>query len=187
MISRRKFLKFMIGLTVGVTGATVGLQLYAEWWFRQIPPNANRAPVDTDDPLPDITVDTLTAVVEPLFLFTTVPVERYRSYIQWRGRYVSAYHDHYVSVAEYLNQRSTSADGTVFADLELQQRRGLILPDIQACVASPAEGFTPDDGMSYLIVDLFEYFLSTDAYLLMGYEGFPGQARGREAYQNPIT
>jgi hypothetical protein len=147
--------------------------------------------------LPDADPGALSAKeLATLVAATTVvigsPVEptHYAEYYRWRAEHVRGYHALYRAFGGDADRRAVAIGGRSFADSPEEVRRAVLAP--------PRGGASPRgwldslrsvfDGPRWRLYDRYIFaeglalFARTDAWIALGYRGWPGQARGLDRY-----
>lgn len=188
-MTRRRFLKLLLTGTVAAVGSAGGVSLYVQSLLRGSLPNVVLATVDAEfDSFDEASTRAVAAMIEPIFINNPpADLNRYERYITWRANHVSLYRAQYTDAATSLNTRAQSLRRIDFADLDVPTRRALLAADIDTALSltSPSIDMSTD-AMTYIILDFVQYYLSTDGYLVAGYSGWPGMARGYQNFLNPI-
>lgn len=142
----------------------------------------------------------LMAVVD-VFVEGRGAVDHYRTYLTWRAQNLPGYRSLYESFSAGLQGTAREGFSADFAELDRDTRRdmlqrglGLPLPDsplTETLIATEtAAALTDADVLwlcfdRYIIAELVTLYIKTNAWLMLGYDGWPSQARGLERYVQP--
>lgn len=184
-VSRRRLL--WVGLAAG-TAASWGL------WRADGPAPLGGA---RGEALPDadpasLSTRELATLVAAATAVIGIPVEpgHYAEYYRWRAEHVRGYHAVYRAFAGDADRRAHAIAGRPFADSPEEVRRAALAP---ARRAASARGLSDSirsafDGPRWRLYDRcilaegLALFARTDAWIALGYRGWPGQARGLDRY-----
>lgn len=201
-ISRRQFMALAVGAIGTGAVAVVGLDRLLN------NDGDDNATTLTFDPatgeLDSETIETLMALVAA-YVGDNGTIAHYQAYFTWRAANLPEYLSTYQAFAVALDEAARELSGQSFtltddATREQILRYGLELPD-------PASGLTdpqifaetaPDDLAGQLlelwlrfdrmvIGEMVNVFLNTNGWIMLGYPAYPGQPRGLETYQQPVT
>ena len=198
-LTRRQFMALALGAIGTGAIAVVGLdRLLNDDGTQTLTFDPTTGELDAD------TLATLMALVTA-YVGGNGAVGHYQAYFTWRAANLPEYLSTYRAFAVALDEAAQELSGQSFTltdDATRQQilRYGLALPDPASGLFDPqisAES-SPDDlaGQSLVlwlhfdrlvIGEMVNVFLNTNAWIMLGYEGYPGQARGLESYQLPVT
>ena len=193
-VSRRGFLRFFI---VGAGGATVayfavhssqaGLLAPLRALYRRLP-----VPVLEDTPTGPLGVrasEVLLAVTEAL---VGVPVElsHYKDFFRWRAENRRGYKALYERFATTLDRLAQRSGGCDFTDCTQHQQRQILDKAFQIRGATREWDKIHDWVLdrdwvlfdTHIVREIFSLFAKTDAWVLLGYESWPGTPRGLERY-----
>lgn len=146
------------------------------------------------------TLATLMALVRA-YVGDNGAVAHYQAYFTWRAANLPEYLSTYQAFAVALDEAAHEFSGQSFTltdDATRQQilRYGLTLPDPASALNDPQ--ILPTDDLNeseralwvrfdrMVIGEMVNVFLNTNAWIMLGYPAYPGQARGLESYQLPI-
>ncbi len=127
----------------------------------------------------------------------------YESYFRWRSENLPEYRSTYQAFALVLDEAALSRNGTSYieADPTIQQEiqtYTLHLPQLESSLTNPvisnenSEALTPAEQQLWLrfhtmvLGEIIHVFLNTNAWVMLGYENWPGQPRGLENYVRPV-
>jgi hypothetical protein len=126
----------------------------------------------------------------------------YASYFSWRAENLPGYRGLYEAVRAGLDGLADADHGVPYAQADLDWRRqgmaALIAAPTPASALSEtrlplerAESLAAEDTLwlyisRYLLAEIALVFMQTNAWIMLGYEGWPGQARGLDAYTQPL-
>jgi hypothetical protein len=191
-IPRRRFL----GL-IGITGVAAVL---GAWFFRlpaqgigqltalrgRLRPRLHPTP---PGPLSRGALEVLEAATGTL-VDMSVDLARYSVFFTWRAANLPGYRDLYERFAAVLNDGARSATGRRFVECDVGTRRRL-LQNVQLDsrgVHAAVRVVTDRQWLrfeQYIVRQVLELFARTDAWVLLGYEAWPGTPRGLSAYRQP--
>jgi hypothetical protein len=126
----------------------------------------------------------------------------YASYFSWRAENLPGYRGLYEAVGAGLDGLAEADHGVPYAQTDLNWRQG----EVAALIAAPtpasalaetrlplerAEALTAEDTLwlyvsRYLLAEIAVVFMQTNAWIMLGYEGWPGQPRGLDTYTQPL-
>jgi hypothetical protein len=133
-------------------------------------------------PLKDSTLDTLSAVVHPL-LGLEVGLAHYREFFQYRAGRVPRYLELYERFERYLDGISTKRYLRDFRGCKPEQRRKVL----EAFRAEHSRGGKWISRYhDHVILEILQLFANTDAWLMLGYDYWPGDPVGLQAYTKKI-
>jgi hypothetical protein len=184
-VTRRRFLVTLALAAAALAGGTA--------WSRRAALSRWLVSVPLDDtppgPLDDATVQVLLATTQTL-LGDGIEPGHYEEYFRWRAEHLRGHRSLYVQFAAALDRAA----------------RGLGHPDFVRCPpdakARILDSLRPVRGWrqasraivsrstaryaTHIVRGIFQMFASTDAWILSGYDSWPGQPRGLEAYRQPV-
>ena len=180
-MTRRRFL-VGLALVVALAGAGVAWQRRARIARALVRLPLPPAP---PGPLDQATQATLRAMTLTL-LGERIELELYENLFGWRAEHQSGYRALYARFAAMLDRDARAAGAPDFARAPLPVRRGILAG------FRPARGWRKAERLllerdrarvtSHIVRDVMELFARTDAWILSGYDSWPGQPRGQEAY-----
>jgi hypothetical protein len=176
-ITRRKF----FALLASGTAAAIGSLLY----FRSSLHSDRKSFLErsrrTTSPLGEETLKILIAMAEALTGRSTLQGD-YAGYYHWRAQNLQGYKTRYERFADLLQARSIAATKRNFGDNPMNVRLEIVNSFRPAFQKSKSEtGLRTFE--KYIIQETLHLFARTDAFLALGYDSFPGQARGFETYR----
>lgn len=181
-IPRRRFLA-IIGVAAVASAAAMllGGRRALRHWLRPVSP-APLAPGDLEAP----TVRTLMAAVHAL-LGEGIEPDHYEDFLRWRAAHVPGCRGLYAGFAATLDHATRQAGLRGFADAPPALQQRILRPML------PARGWArvwqrvagPERARYARLVvrDIFHLFARTDAWVLTGFDAWPGQPRGLETYR----
>ncbi|MBI5709153.1 MAG: hypothetical protein HZC42_02465 [Candidatus Eisenbacteria bacterium] len=181
-LPRRRFLA-LIGVAVVASAAAmvVRRRRALRRWLRPAR-SAPFPPGDLDPP----TVRTLMAAVHAL-LGERIESDHYEDFFRWRAAHVSGCRSLYAGFAASLDRAARVSGQRGFAGSPPALQRRILHPML------PVRGWArvwrrvtePErTRLARLVVrDIFHLFARTDAWVLTGYDAWPGHPRGLEAYR----
>jgi hypothetical protein len=104
----------------------------------------------------------------------------YKSFFDWRFKNVAPYRDVYLRLATALEKRSQQVTRASFVSAKLETR-----DEIVSDVLDHDPGAADFD--SYFRAEVLALFAKTDVLVMLGYDSWPGVARGFEGLQAPPT
>lgn len=121
------------------------------------------------------------------------PVEprHYAEYYRWRAKHLRGYHALYRAFAGDADRRAHAIGGRRFADSPEEVRMAVLAPARRAAASQRgASGSVRSvfDGPRwafydrYILAEGLALFARTDAWIALGYRGWPGQPRGLDRY-----
>lgn len=185
-LSRRRFLE--IGLAFSAAAASWGAWRVLELVSRRPP-----EPALGDAPTGTLAPSTVTTLVAAAQVVTGYPIEptHYEEYYRWRAQHLRGYFSLYERFARAVDRDADGSAGRPFAACSAAVR-GRIL-------ARAARSRNPETVRDRLRVELVDYdwpafdrfvlgetlalFARTDAWVVLGYQGWPGAPRGLDRYQ----
>jgi hypothetical protein len=183
-ISRRRFLTF-VGLGTGVFAAGallaqrgIGLfaslrsRIYGSW----ANPGLEAAPQGV---LGDDAIRALLSTVEAL-VDTEVEVNHYEVFFRWRSENLSGYRALYDQFADILDRAAKEAGKPDFSSCDMEvQREILQKPSRRYALVFDRDWLRFE---KYIFQQILALFSETDAWILLGYESWPGTPRGLDSY-----
>jgi hypothetical protein len=183
-LSRRGFLG-VVSLVAGVaaTGAIQrwGIGQLASFWSRIY--GALRDPGLQDAPeglLGEGVVQALLATTQTL-VGTEVETSHYEAFFRWRSESLSGYRSLYERFAIVIDRAAKQSRKPDFASCDMELRREIL----RKMTASPYAVVFERDGLrfeKYIFQPIRALFSRTDAWILLGYESWPGTPRGLDSY-----
>jgi hypothetical protein len=186
MLSRRRLLG--IGLAVSATAATAGA-----WRVFELVRRLPQEPVLGDAPTGRLSPSTTGTLVAAAQAVTGYPIEpvHYEEYYRWRAQHVRGYRALYERFAQIVDRDARRAAGRPFAACPAvvrsrilsrapRSRHPLTLRD-QLRVAVLDYDWPAFD--RFVLGETLALFARTDAWVSLGYEGWPGIPRGLERYR----
>lgn len=182
--SRRKFLRNLAGVTAVAAG------IGSAGWFvqRQAQPLTVVVPNPPDiDRFDERTIAVLMRLVEAVFInYPPRSMDHYQTHLQWRADNIDGHAAYYARVAVKLHEQALSQFGLGFVGASLNDRRTIIDDDLAQYVESSTNLPTEGTDIRALLDDLLRYYMHTDAYLLVGYDSWPGLPRGLTSYREAM-
>lgn len=174
-ISRRTFLKSLAAVTVAAAGG-IALDQFIELSNRQYLPDVPPGELDDD------TLRVLLALTETVFAaYPLSSTAHYRRYYRYRAGHVAGERAAMQETVSRLNAAAQQQFRADFLALSAENRRTLITPHLNAYHAEQGA-----QALAIVLSRMLMLYMHTDAYLILGYEQWPGQARGLETYQQPV-
>jgi len=187
---RRKFIKISLAITGGavVMGSAVTLlphrALQSLYRVLTDPSLANTS----SGPLDSHSLKTLMAAVDAI-LNERLETGHYESYFRWYAQNVPGYKVLYDSFTANLNSLSRQYGQLSFPDSDAALKQRVLE---ETCQFRPSKlerlwaGLLERDRLrfdKYIILPILELFAATDAWILAGYESWPGIPRGLSKYR----
>lgn len=183
-LSRRGFLT-VVSLVAGVSAAGAihrwGIGQLASFWSRisgtLTDPGLQNAP---NGLLDEGTVRALLATTETL-VGTEVETSHYEAFFRWRSENLSGYRSLYERFVVVVDRAAKEAQKSDFASSDIEVRRKIL----RRMTASPYARIFERDGLrfeKYIFQQIRALFSRTDAWILLGYESWPGTPRGLDSY-----
>jgi hypothetical protein len=174
-VTRRRFLAWSAVLVAACTaGAWLGRGRWASWLAASGPGGGAPGPLD------DATADTLDATVRAL-LHDRVEPSHYREFFRWRAEHLPGARALYRRFAGAVDVRARRAGHRGFRSAPADARRAILTGLL------PARGWTrvrrllvarDDERFARQVVrEIFRRFARTDAWVLAGYDAWPGMPR----------
>jgi hypothetical protein len=176
-LTRRRFL-VLTAAAAGALGAlgVLGRRRLVRRWL-----HASLAPTPPG-PLDDAVVRTMLSATRTL-LGEPLEIAHYEDYFRWRAQNLPGYRSLYGDFAAALDR---AAQGSFVSAPPVRQRR--ILAEML-----PVRGWSrlgrglfgrdTERFAHFVVLEVFQRFTSTDAWLRIGYESWPGTPRGFDFYQ----
>ena len=183
-LSRRRFLT-IVSLVAGVSAAGAvqrwGIGQLTSLWSRIYGALADPGLKDaTKGLLGEGTFRALLATTEAL-VGTQVETSHYEAFFRWRSENLTGYRDLYERFAVVVDRAAKEARKPDFASCEMAVRREILQRMTPRTYALVFER----DGLrfeKYIFQQILALFSRTDAWILLGYESWPGTPRGLDSY-----
>jgi hypothetical protein len=190
-ISRRSFLKIVLAV---VGASAVGAVLIERWkvgflsslqalHHGLVDPVIKKAPTGV---LSEQALKALLAVTQTL-VDSPVETSHYVEFFQWRSQNLQGYKDVYEQFAFTVNHAAKQSVNQEFSDSETGVRlRILQKTRLAGRINRIQMGLFERDWLrfeKYIVREILEVFNRTDAWILLGYESWPGTARGLVEYR----
>jgi hypothetical protein len=185
-LSRRRFLT-VVSLVAGVSAVSAvlaqrwGIGQLASLWSRIYGALTNPGLKDaTQGVLGEAAARALLATTEAL-VDTKVEASHYEAFFRWRSENLTGYRDLYERFAVVVDRAAKEARKSDFASCDMEVRRQILqrmTPSTYALV------FERDELRfeTYIFQQILALFSRTDAWILLGYESWPGTPRGLDSY-----
>lgn len=188
-ITRRDLLRIFFVTMGGAVATAVGFRRPLRDLYHQlVDPVLDKTPTGS---LSDQTLKTLLATTEA---FIGYPLEdsHYADFFRWHSENLPGYKTLYERFAATVNRSARQSSGCGFAECENATRRKVLEPAFQV-----HRGHRRDKvrfgvfEREWRLFDLHIFqpiavlFANTDAWRLVGYDAWPGTARGLERYLQP--
>ncbi len=209
-MSRRRFLMLALAGGAGLVGCRpFGDASTAESATLMATPEITTAPTMADyfdEATGDPDAATLTALMALVdaYVGDHGATGHYRTYFVWRAQNLPGYQGVYTRFAAALNAAAQELAGVDYAEADAATRQGILhhtleLPTPESglfntlyTLPAPEAPFTLDQQIWWrfhdrVLGEIVHVFLNTNAWVMLGYDGWPGQPRGLERYTQPIT
>ena len=193
-ISRRRFL--------GLVGVVAIASIVAAWlptqWARQLVARARdwyRARTDPElprtapGPLSPRTLEVVQTTTARL-VDTPVELSHYTRYFEFRAENLPGYREVYERFAQTLDAAAKRASHVGFVEcppaVQLRVLENTVpTPGPVGALIGGMFDRTPQLFHKYVVREILALFVRTDAWVLLGYEAWPGKPRGLERYTRP--
>jgi len=188
---RRTFLRLLVAVGGATTLGLLGLWRWKSWalnatkawYYRLLSPGLE----DGSAGMLDASVARALVASTEALVDSPIDTSRYEEFFRWRAANVPGYRNLYEKFAVAIDAAAGRAGGGDFADHAIEARRNILarlLPSeeryaqlLSAIVRADHVRFD-----RYIVGEVIELFNNTDAWTLLGYDGWPGSARGLERY-----
>ena len=186
LLSRRA----LIGvLSVGAAGITAG----AHRWLSRLhaPPHPIWPPALEDAPTGAISADGLRALLAAVRAIVLEPIDtgHYGAFFRWRAEHLPGHHALYERFRATVDGIARREEGLPFAQCAVASQRRILRPALDVRSEQTARSRPPrrdehDWGLfhRHIVREVLALFARTDAWILLGYEAWPGTARGFTRY-----
>jgi hypothetical protein len=194
-LSRRKFLTILVAIT---SSTIIGGLIVYRWkaWFLAPFRDLYQQLVQLVQPgLKDSLTGPLNAgvlqvllVIPETLVDTAVETSHYESFFRWRSENLRGYKGLYEQFTLTLNHVARQAEGCDFVDCDMATRRKILKKtrlwrkdkmNKLKRVVFERDWFRFEQ---YIINQILTLFNNTDAWILLGYESWPGTPRGLDGY-----
>jgi hypothetical protein len=118
-----------------------------------------------------------------------IGLDHYRDFFDWRARNLPGHRTLYVSFADYLDREARRAGVSGFVGASRERKREILAPmrplhglkQMSRVMLAPMRARYAN----HIVREVLRVFAGTDAWILSGYDTWPGQARGLEKYTQP--
>ncbi len=196
LLSRRSLLKALAMLTLGTAAGTVAVQ---RWGDRVFTPLHRLRQAQKDAVLPTAptgtlaapTLQSLLAVTETLAA-TALALDHYERYFQWRAANLPGYNALYEQFVTALNRLAQQRARIAFVDCDVAVRRQLLAKVFTVRARSRGQFGRLQSALfdrewllfdQFIVREIFQLFVKTSAWVVLGYESWPGTPRGLEHYR----
>lgn len=194
-LTRRQFLTYTLAASVTAAGTVYGLD-------RLLEQEVKFDDESTGTPSSH-TLETLMTLVGT-YVGTYGDTSHYRPYFTWRAENLPGYLSVYSVFTRALDATSKALSGQQFRDANVATRKQILrdaleLPLPDSDLFSPAYPQPMPDTLPEIEARLWErfhrqvlgeivhVFLNTNAWIMLGYDGWPSQPQGLEGYTSPIV
>jgi len=186
-LSRREFLVALAGATAAAAG--LGLPVVYQYvnQTRQLSlPDVPPGRLDT------ASLRTLRAATEAIFIAYPVDLDRYTAFFTFHAENIAGYAAIYTGFTQELDRSARWSYRRSFANCSIADRRGVLaawfdIPETreERLLASATRGITWMRFSQYVVTEILTLFMNTDAWIMVGYEAWPGMPRGLDTYRQP--
>ena len=194
ILSRRRFLRLSVVIVVGAITVLMAAQSAKAWLLAQFRALYARllSPELEDAPTGPLSAGALNVLLVTTGALAGVPVQiaHYEDFFRWRAENVRGYKTLYEQFAAALDRRARRSVGCDFVDCSRQMQQKMLeeLPQVRSAdtrwhrvrVAVLEREWLRFD--QYIVHDILLLFLRTDAWIMLGYEAWPGTPRGLDRY-----
>ena len=180
-LTRRRFLVLTAAAAGGLGAVGVlGRRRLVRRWLR-----ASLAPTPPG-PLDAGVVRTLLAATRAL-LGEPLEIGHYEDYFRWRAQNLPGYRSLYRDFTAALDRAARGPGRADFASAPAERQRRILSEMLPVRGMSRLSrgliGRDRERFAEFVVVEVFQRFTSTDAWLRIGYESWPGTPRGFDFYQ----
>lgn len=140
-------------------------------------------------PLSDAAIVATLVRLAPVLAEHPVEPTPYTRYFDWRLHNLSAMRDPYTAVARSLNQVAAARFQRDFSALHTAQARALVEEYYPGVLTPPSASPLPPEAVEqfaeHVRKPIIQLYLRTEAWIQVGYGGWPGQPRDLQAYRRP--
>lgn len=188
--SRRQFL---FGLVTALTAQAAPIRFASGIYWMQD---------DEPGPVDDTVIANLLAMVETL-VHGHGSIEHYRTYFNWRTQNLPRYKPYYELFSIGLDEAARTLGEASFIDASDATRQAILttaieLPHPQSALLRPTPALTLPSGEipldeslwlrfdQYIIGEMIMIYTQTNAWIMLGYDAWPGVPRGLDRYPLPV-
>lgn len=121
--------------------------------------------------------------------------EHYAAFFRWRAAHLRGHRRLYVRFCAAVDRAAWSAQGTAFADCQAETQQRILERAFRARATAAVLGPWLRRALEYdwhlyeryILREVLAVFAATDAWLLLGYDGWPGTPRGFVRYRRAPT
>lgn len=125
----------------------------------------------------------------------TIRPEHYAAFFQWRAAHLRGHRRLYARFCVAVDRAARAARGTSFADCQVEAQRRILERAFRARATAASSRSTLRRILEYdwqlyerhILREALAVFAATDAWLLLGYDAWPGIPRGFERYRRAPT
>lgn len=194
-LSRRQF----IALIVTAVGTGVGGVALIDRLLNSDTDSSDNTPASLDLPV----LDNLMALVDT-FVGDNGSTAHYRTYFAWRAENLPNYHRIYGLFSIGLDESAQVLSGQSFISTDTNTKQAILqyalaLPEADSALLNPTisqnppqlDNATLDEALwlsfdRYVLGEIVTLFLQTNAWLMLGYDGYPSQGRGLNNYTEAV-
>jgi hypothetical protein len=191
-------------ILAGATAAAAGIGVPAILYLSQdddeenIPQSAATSPSPTTLAQMDINdfIPTLMAASEALFVAYTIEPNHYEGYFRYRAGNLDGYANLYQQLVTTLDTAAQDRGETSFVESDRETRRAILDTGLQHIINNNfqdasanilTDAATWEHYARFFLREVLSLFMYTDAWIAVGYDGWPGMARGLERYRQPFV
>lgn len=198
-ISRRNFIKLLAGATAAAAGIGVPAILYLTQEDDEKEDTASQSATPTPSPKlpPDMSdiIPSLMAATEALFINYDIEPTHYEAFFRYRAASADGYlalYEHFVST---LDSDAQNMNQSTFLDSDTTTQRTILDAGLNHIINNDfqdASGNILTDAPTwehyarFFLREALTLFMFTDAWIAIGYDGWPGRARGLDLYRKPL-
>ncbi len=192
-MTRRKFMQYAaLAVGGGVVGFGASYVINYESTPAQLPA---RDPLPPGELSPEVSQN-LQALVDAFVGENSGSISHYAPVFDFRARYLPDYRETYTLLSETLDLAAQDIAGQPYRDAPRDVREailydglGVVSPESTRFSITPAQD-TPADDLwlrfnQQVIGEILNVYMETNAMILLGYDRWPGQPRGLDAYMLP--
>ncbi len=187
-LSRRTFLRAVsVGAAAGSTAA-LGLLGAARLVTRRLGP-----PVVDDAATGELSVTQLRTLLAAAAAVAGAPIrqEHYAAFFRWRAAHLRGHRRLYARFCAAVDRAAWGAEGVAFADSPTEAQHRILERAFRARADAAVPGPWLRRLLEYdwhlyerhILREVLAVFAATDAWLLLGYDAWPGSPRGFERYR----
>ncbi|MBW1807008.1 MAG: hypothetical protein JRJ87_02355 [Deltaproteobacteria bacterium] len=136
--------------------------------------------------------ETIATLIDVTHVLLQAPIEEshYQEFFRFRAENVPGYHELYVEFGAFLNRRAKLRRLPDFSNCERTVQASILNEISEEALAqsslSPVQKKYLTRFQKRIILEILRVFSQTDAWLLLGYESWPGSPAGLDRYTKPL-